>query len=194
MPKIARAKDVVVDLESSTVLALTLLEAVGNGDIEKMKVAIEGQINILLYTAACAEVSNSRITKKLLSKGADVSFVNRSGRNPLHVASAKGHETIVKMLLKYGADLYATDNDGRNALHAAIDHGESALASWLFKNMVDFKAGDEDLRPALFKAIRRGDTAMVRCLLKNGADINGTNEGFTVLSTAARTCNSEMVK
>jgi ankyrin repeat protein len=71
------AKDVVVDLKKGAI---------------KEHIAI----NILLYTA-CAEGYEST-TESQLSNGADVSFVDRRGRTPLHAACTEGNGIMDRCL------------------------------------------------------------------------------------------------
>jgi hypothetical protein len=135
-----KAKIAIDNLKSLTFFIINLQEAIAKGDMKKAKEALKIGTNILLYTA-CAEGSES-LTEKLLSIGADASFVNKSksSRAPLHAAAAGGYCSIVKQLLDNGAGLNVEDKHGNTLLHTVIYRGHSTLARDLFTNKVTFNA------------------------------------------------------
>ena len=58
-------------------------------------------------------------TRAIVDAGASLSFYDRSGNGPLHVAAFNGRSNMLQMLLSLGADVEARDGGGRTVLHHA---------------------------------------------------------------------------
>ncbi|MFT4553385.1 MAG: glutaminase [Chlamydiales bacterium] len=54
-----------------------------------------------------------------LSRGAELNAQNATGRTPLHVAAAYGHEFVVVELICAGSDLLRVDKEGKRAIDCA---------------------------------------------------------------------------
>lgn len=77
--------------------ATALLEAAGEGDVEKVQALLAADANLLRAS-------------------------NETGETALHRACAAGHADIVRLLLDRGADIEAVKSDGFKAIHSALFH------------------------------------------------------------------------
>lgn len=69
-------------------------------------------------------LGNANMTKVILSHGANINILNRSGRSALHVASENGDEENVNVLIENGANLNIRDKFGLTAMHLAATNGQ----------------------------------------------------------------------
>ena len=83
--------------------------------------------------AAAVHYGHVEITELLLSKGADVSFAEKSfGATPLlFLASQNGHLATAEFLLSKGADVNRGRADGTTPLRIAAQQGHLAIAEVL---------------------------------------------------------------
>ncbi len=74
------------------------------------------------YTAVMDAVwrGNEKITKYLISKGADLNTINKEGQNNLILAVGANRESLVKILADNGADPDVKDNMGMSAYNYAV--------------------------------------------------------------------------
>jgi len=82
------------------------------------------------------ELRNSQLTvaKWLVEKGADVTAVDGSNSNALHLAARAGNLEIAKWLVEEkGADIMEVDKLGLTALHYAAMAGNLEVVKWLVK-------------------------------------------------------------
>jgi serine/threonine-protein phosphatase 6 regulatory ankyrin repeat subunit B len=101
-----------------------LLDAVGEGDLEKVKeilntdpsqIDVQGSEGWTALNTACLS-GNLPIAQFLLEKGAKVDLAQFSGFTPLHSAAMKNRLEIVRLLLGHGASLEARTNEGLTPL------------------------------------------------------------------------------
>ena len=74
------------------------------------------------YTAVMDAVwrGNEKITKYLISKGADLNTINKEGQNNLILAVGANRESLVKLLVENGADPDVKDQMGMSAYNYAV--------------------------------------------------------------------------
>lgn len=122
--------------------------------------------------------------KFLISKGANVNYVDKDGYTALIIASSRGNLEIVKYLISKGAEIEATDKVNTNKVeiqdNIAIEAG-AGKDSYVGK----------DGKTALMEASRRGHLDVIKYLVSKGANINARNSyGNTPLIKA--TWNSQI--
>ncbi len=77
-----------------------------------------------------------------MSRGAQPSARDKSGRTPAHYAAAHGHEEVLQYLSAKGAELDAEDPAGRAPLHhAALAGGRAGVAASAQDNGSPIDAG-----------------------------------------------------
>ncbi|HKQ49869.1 MAG TPA: ankyrin repeat domain-containing protein [Phycisphaerae bacterium] len=80
---------------------------------------------------------------RLIEKGANVDFRDRSGRTALHLAAEKGRPESIKALITAGADIHLRNAKGRTALYSAIFGLDSRAVEELISAGIDVNARDE---------------------------------------------------
>lgn len=97
-----------------------------NFDFVKMIYELGAEINAVSedrgYTAVMDAVwrGNEKITKYLISKGADLNTINKEGQNNLILAVGANRESLVKLLAENGADPDVKDMMGMSAYNYAV--------------------------------------------------------------------------
>ncbi|CAB3979438.1 Ankyrin repeat domain-containing 50 [Paramuricea clavata] len=135
-----------------------------------------------------AHSGNCKEVHSLLQKGADVNFIDRSGKTALSVASGEGHVKIVHDLINCGAEINTRDSNGCTPLRAAARCGSSDTVTLLLKHGAIPDLADNNQRTAMRAAAWGGHTDIVLQLLQKGADPNHMDrEGRTALIAAAHT-------
>lgn len=102
----------------------------------------EGQ-NVFYWAAANQD---TEILNNLLEKNKSSNLINKVdklGRTPLHVASAKNNIEAVKLLLKNNADMNIKDKDGRTPLFYALTSKSYQVASFLLEKNRDISLADK---------------------------------------------------
>ncbi|MBO4296917.1 MAG: ankyrin repeat domain-containing protein [Desulfovibrio sp.] len=137
----------------------------------------------LIYSVS----QGSRIgTKALIDAGASLSFFDRSGNGPLHVAAFNGRSNMLEMLLSLGADVELRDGGGRTVLHhaAASQSPKGVLGVLLASKAREFvNARDLCGRAPLHNI---GSAEAVDMLVDAGAEIEARDaKGWTPLCWAA---------
>ncbi|EPS35673.1 hypothetical protein H072_10925 [Dactylellina haptotyla CBS 200.50] len=100
-----------------------------------------------LLAAASLGSSLWKVTKVLLSYGADVDATDKTGRTPLSFAASVGCRKTAKMLIEAGAKLDAKDDIGRTPFQVALDGGQAVVAQLLFDASAGIRtATAEELR------------------------------------------------
>jgi ankyrin repeat protein len=103
-----------------------LLKAVDDGNLEKVKSLLQGNINVNMRveerTALCQSANHGHleIVKLLIAAGADVELRGMEGHlNPLLYAAYAGNLEVVRVLLEAGADVHVRVQDYLNPLEYA---------------------------------------------------------------------------
>ena len=103
-----------------------LAKAIGNGDLDKIKILVENGANIEYQTKASKKASviikatySRHILEYLIQKGANINYQNDKGETALISAVYSKNLSSVKLLKKNKADLSLKDKQGRTALDLA---------------------------------------------------------------------------
>ncbi|XP_062512477.1 serine/threonine-protein phosphatase 6 regulatory ankyrin repeat subunit B-like [Corticium candelabrum] len=137
---------------------------------------------------AMARNSHS-ICSFLLSRGANVSQIDKDGDTPLHLAAYDLHVDICQLLVDYKADVTSVNNKGQTPLHIAVNpwcaHDFSVVCPPLITNE-SVNVEDRHGNRALHIAVKNVNIRTVQLLVDCGADVNawGKDEQ-TPLHTAA---------
>jgi ankyrin repeat protein len=108
----------------------------------------------------------------LVEAGANPSFRNGLGESALHIAAARGVQSVMEALLRFGADPNIAAEHrygGRTPLHVAVRKGDARMATCLLEFGADANVPDACGRLALHEAATLGDEACVRALLARGS-------------------------
>ena len=119
-----------------------LIKAAKSGDIEKVKVLLAKDANLIQARDSDGSTALHCATWKgqqamvafLLSAGAEVNAHNQNehwGTTPLHAAAHANQAAIAKMLIEHGADVNAEDMNGKTPLHHTTFHKAKAAAQVL---------------------------------------------------------------
>lgn len=112
-----------------------------------------------------ARSGNSGEVRSLLQNGADVNFIDRSGRTSLSLACGEGHMTIVHDLINCGAEINTRDCDGCTSLRAAARCGSADVVTLLLKHGAIPDLADNGQRTALRAAAWGGCTNIGKCYI-----------------------------
>ena len=129
------------------------------GDDVNQQEKLSGRTPLLAVCFIEDENLACRITKKLLSRGADVCLQDVQGMSPLMQACKLGKEKLAKVLIQSDeCDFGATDIKGNTALIYSIDAGKSRITKALTEamNAYDVRAAD--------KPNRKGETPLIRAM------------------------------
>lgn len=102
----------------------------------------------------------------LIQKGADVNFIDRSGKTALSVASSEGHVKIVHDLINCGAEINTRDSCGCTPLRAAARYGSSDIVTLLLKHGAIPDLADNHQRNAMRAAAWGGYTDIGKSLVR----------------------------
>src|SRR5499427_1485778 len=102
----------------------------------------------------------------------------------------------LRALVQRKADVNAAQPDGTTALHWAAVWNNDEAVTLLLRAGANAKARNRYGATPLSEAVSAGSAAMVEALLKAGADAKTltTEDGETVLMTAARAGNASVVR
>ncbi len=119
----------------------------------------------------------------LTNKAIDVNLTNKTGENPLMMASIDGELPLVETLvLKKQANVNKT---GWAPLHYACTTGKLNVAEFLVANGAKVNALSPSETTPLMMAVSSGNELLIKFLLDNGADLRMRNhEGFTAIDVA----------
>ncbi|BBM84654.1 ankyrin repeat domain-containing protein [Candidatus Uabimicrobium amorphum] len=171
----------------TTLYSQTFLDAIVNGDIEKVKKMIVDGADVnkkdfMERTPITYAMDHKKIFKLLLDAGADPNA--QIGGQTLLICVAHDGD-LVEMLIKKGVDVNKTDYRGLSALEYANDFKATAL-------LLDHKTVGST---SLMAAAHRGDEKLVKTLIKNGAHVNHKNKShMTALMYAGLQGHVKVVK
>jgi hypothetical protein len=119
----------------------------------------------------------------LANKAIDVNLSNKSGENPLMMASIEGELSLVETLvLKNKADV---NKAGWTPLHYACTTGKLSVAEFLVSKGAKVNALSQSETTPLMMAVSSGNDQLIKFLLDNGADIRMRNhEGYSAIDVA----------
>lgn len=174
---------------------MTLIDAIKQGDITKVKRFIDAGANVnamskdgltpLIY--ACID-GNEQIVDALIRGGADVNMLSA-----LIYASMGGHARIVHRLIQDGADIQVASDIGRTPLMLAAGFGHADAVHRLITAGADINAKDRFGRTALMIAAEHGHIPVVHALIANGANINSLDKQRKTARTLARQNHHEEI-
>ena len=113
----------------------------------------------------------------------DVNLSNKSGENPLMMASIEGELPLVELLvIKKKAQVNKT---GWAPLHYACTTGKLSVAEFLVANGAKVNALSPSDTTPLMMAVNSGNEMLIKFLLDNGADLRMRNhEGYSAIDVA----------
>jgi len=117
------------------------------------------------------------------NKQIDVNLTNKSGENPLMMASIEGELPLVETLvIKNKADVNKT---GWTPLHYACTTGRLSVAEFLVSKGAKVNALSQSETTPLMMAVGSGNDLLIKFLLDNGADLRLRNhEGYSAIDVA----------
>jgi serine/threonine protein kinase len=118
---------------------------------------------------SAASKGHDQISRKLLSRGADVNAKDRGGSTALMEAARGDHRETAKVLLEAGADVNARDADGQTALMRAAMRGHSEMVRMLLNRGARTDLRDRYGRDALTWAEINDKRDVVDLLKRAGA-------------------------
>lgn len=153
-----------------------------------------GVVKILLENAADPNVRNDDgLTPLLLTRdkesvnllleyGADLNFMDTSGRTVLHETAGGNYLELVEILLANGAEVDVKDIAGSTPLHIAAASNRYHTAERLITAKAEVNARDDSGDTPLHKAARERCPECIRILLENSANVNAMDSrGRTAL-------------
>ncbi|GMH40399.1 hypothetical protein BSKO_08303 [Bryopsis sp. KO-2023] len=181
--------------------SLELWQASLNGDLERVKSLLDGDIadpdvryGDSEYTPIilAAYGGHTQIVQELIRKGADVNAATISGRGRLCVsaiwmAAFGGHGDIVDELLKENANVNQKDSNDTTPLYVAAQHGHVDVVEKLVAANADQEVASLKGATPLMVAVEKGREGVTQILLETGADPNKKKKqtGQTSLWAAA---------
>lgn len=119
----------------------------------------------------------------LTNPATDINLSNKSGENPLMMASIEGELPLVETLvLKKKADV---NKSGWAPLHYACSTGKLSVAEFLVANGAKVNALSPSDTTPLMMAVNSGNEVLIKFLLDNGADLRMRNhEGYSAIDVA----------
>ncbi|KHN94548.1 Ankyrin repeat-containing domain protein [Metarhizium album ARSEF 1941] len=193
----------------------TLLEAIGAGTEEIVKLHLEAGIGVIasgsdptgypLHAAAqierlCAPLlleSRVAILEALIVSSGDVNQRNHVGDSPLHAAVQAESRKGADVLLRHGADVNRLGSKGMSPLHIAALRGLGEIAVALIKYGANITLESQHVKvTALHLACATGGTIIAEELLRfpeNKVDAQDLT-GRTALFVAAREGDDELVQ
>ncbi|KAM3688982.1 hypothetical protein ACJW31_09G012000 [Castanea mollissima] len=180
----------------------TLSGADFDAEVLDIRAAIVNEVNELGETAlfTAAEKGHLDVVKELLqytTKEA-ISFKNRSGFDPLHIAARQGHEAIVQVLLDHDPGLSKTvGQSNATPLITAATRGHTAVVKELLsKDPSLLEISRSNGKNALHLAARQGHEDIVKALLDKDPQLarRTDKKGQTALHMAVKGVSCEVVR
>jgi ankyrin repeat protein len=195
----------------SSSYASDIFSSIQSGNIDEVKAALKDNpaaVRVLdhlghtpLYQAAAGGYHSLEIVDLLLRAGADASWHDTYGQQPIQQAALFATPSVLALLVAHGADVNAADTLSKETpLLAAAKLGKDANVQWLLNHNANVRYKDESGETVLHKAARAtGDHAdMITLLVRAGADVHVIERtGDSALRTAAmwqnRQCAQRLV-
>lgn len=138
-----------------------------------------------------------QVAKLLVSKGADVNAVCKSGTTPLLLAVRGNNLDLVKLLIEKGAETDVVMPTGGDKsctlLHFAAFHDNPEMVKLLIAHKAPLNAKTDSGFTPLHTAAYLNSISAAKVLLQAGADLNAKDgKGRTPLAVAVREKNGEM--
>lgn len=197
--KVARAKLADRSLDDG---AAALLEAVREGDRERIDVLLRAAVNpdgrdeqgrtpLMLALRA----NRPDLAKILIAGGADLAAADSRGEAVLAYAVRAGEDAILKALLERGVNPNTRAAGGGRVVAHAAKLGRFAAAKMLLDAGASEASLDSDGSPMIFHATAGGAEWLVHRLLAGGAVSTARSPaGESVLHAAARANGASLVK
>jgi len=115
-----------------------------------------------------ALIGHTSAVKSFLDLGADINFVDKTGRTTLIEAVFGGHLDTVQELLDRGANVNAQDADGWTALMEAASKGRTEVVRTLLVHGADARLKNKNGWTAL-RVTSKFNTELIRLLRDAGA-------------------------
>eukprot|EP00899_Mesostigma_viride_P007658 jgi/Mesvir1/16894/Mv15771-RA.2 len=157
-----------------------------------------GVLDIPLMVQQAAKEGRVDAICQLVLQGADLSAMDKDGKNALLWAAEEGQLALVEYLVeRQGMSLSAVDQHGTNALHLAAEGGQLALVKYLVERQgMSLSAVDKRWNhDVLDCAAIKGHLGVVKYLVEDkGMNLDKKGHVDNVLHCAAEGGNLELVK
>jgi ankyrin repeat protein len=158
--------------------ATPLMYAAASGSLEMMRQLLDAGAGVnnkddFDATALMWCASQPAKAKLLISKGAKVDAVSKTGRSPLLIAAAsQGTAELVRLMIAKGADVNAADSRGHTPLIEAANAGDEETALLLLQAGANPDVPDRFGLTPLTMAAAKGNVRFIKALLERKADPN----------------------
>ncbi|XP_026522172.1 ankycorbin isoform X2 [Notechis scutatus] len=112
----------------------------------------------------------------MITHGAEVTILDGTGHNALHLAAKNNHVDCVKRLLQSKCPAENTDSSGKTALHYAAASGCLQITQHLCEHKCPINIKDADGNTPFFLAVQNGHPEVCKYLLDHGADVNSRDK------------------
>jgi ankyrin repeat protein len=183
------------DKRKSDDLHQLFMLAIKSGNIEKIRVFLDGGININTrgfsgetYFYYAVYTDNADVVNLFLERGADINVVDDDGNTPLHKAVLHSKLNSLRALLERGADIN-TENASKNTplISAIIDNNRAIIELLLNNSRLDINHQNVDGSTALHAALDLGNNDIALLLIAHGANLSLANkEGEKPIDSLSR--------
>jgi pectate lyase len=172
--------DFIYTLTESSEVPISLPEAAGSGDINKVKslIARGADVNAWDFGPSCRPLHSAvinghkQVVELLIAKGADVNAGDGGHIKPLHHAAENGHKEIAELLIAKGADVNAKEENGGTPLHSAARAGHKEIVELLIAEGADVNAKNNDGQRPVDVAVQRGQKEIAELLLSKSCNVS----------------------
>ncbi|XP_045166338.1 ankyrin repeat domain-containing protein 10-like [Mercenaria mercenaria] len=183
-------------------MAITLLEAIKNGDQDTAKrILLQKRYTYLdrqsskkdgtaLFWSCCRGYLD--IVHLLLLHGADVNMSTAWGATPLHASADHNHVDILILLLKYGANVNQQTTNGDTPSHLASYRGYAECVQRLAERGANVEIRNNKRHTPIQEAYMRGHYEIYRYLLSVQKLVNNNQPGLS--TTKVKPYPNEMKK
>ncbi|XP_027349115.1 ankyrin repeat-containing protein ITN1-like [Abrus precatorius] len=197
---VAAVRQILADFDSHMIGSLSGAEF--NAEVADIRSAIFNEVNELGETAlfTAADKGHLDIVKELLpyTTTQALSFKNRSGFDPLHIAASQGHHAIVQVLLDNDPGLIKTfAQSNATPLVSAATRGHADVVKLLLsRDPSQLEISRNNGKNALHLAARQGHVDVVKILLGKDPQLarRTDKKGQTALHMAVKGVSCEVVK